>query len=227
MAGVVRAAPQDPAARRALAQSSASAWHEGWTPNCENLENLTDRARGAIDRAEYRQRLMPPGVRRPQLPGRDGRQVWGLAFLSAFRSPHAAHLFNQGDPRFSLWRSAELRRSTLQAAGLKDRSPSEFREPVMEILPTSLTSCCNSPRSCPAVAIMNIATNRSSRQLLSGRRAGQVMHQNARRPGEGPRRRPTGSGRVGAIRSTSSTSPPPSSPTLARLESLRRSRSPR
>ena len=42
--------------RRAVVQSLASAWHEGWEPNREDVENLTDRARGAIDAAEYRRR---------------------------------------------------------------------------------------------------------------------------------------------------------------------------
>ncbi|MFV0460200.1 MAG: hypothetical protein ACK5MT_15670 [Actinomycetales bacterium] len=37
-------------------QSLASAWHEGSTPNREDVENLTDEARGAIDAAEYRRR---------------------------------------------------------------------------------------------------------------------------------------------------------------------------
>ena len=43
-------------AQRAVVQSSASAWHVGWTPNREDVENLTDRARGSIDRADYRRR---------------------------------------------------------------------------------------------------------------------------------------------------------------------------
>lgn len=43
----------DATQRHAVVQSLASAWHEGWTPNREDVENLTDRARGAIDAAEY------------------------------------------------------------------------------------------------------------------------------------------------------------------------------
>jgi len=42
--------------RDAVLQSLASSWHEGWVPNREDVENLTDRARGAIDAAEYRRR---------------------------------------------------------------------------------------------------------------------------------------------------------------------------
>lgn len=49
-------APLDETQRHAVRQSLASAWHEGWTPNREDVENLTDRARGAIDAAEYRRR---------------------------------------------------------------------------------------------------------------------------------------------------------------------------
>jgi hypothetical protein len=43
--------------RRAVVQSLAAAWHEGWEPNREDVENLTDRARGAIDRDEYVRRV--------------------------------------------------------------------------------------------------------------------------------------------------------------------------
>ena len=44
------------AQRRSVVQSLASAWHEGWTPNREDVQNLTDRACGAIDGVEYRRR---------------------------------------------------------------------------------------------------------------------------------------------------------------------------
>ncbi|MCS6712477.1 hypothetical protein JSY14_10765 [Brachybacterium sp. EF45031] len=46
----------DETQRYAVVQSLASAWHEGWTPNREDVANLTDEARGAIDAAEYRRR---------------------------------------------------------------------------------------------------------------------------------------------------------------------------
>lgn len=47
----------DATQRRAVVQSLASAWHEGWVPNREDVENLTDEARGAIDVHEYRRRV--------------------------------------------------------------------------------------------------------------------------------------------------------------------------
>ena len=43
--------------RRAVVQSLAVDWHEGWVPNREDVENLTDEARGAIDREEYMRRV--------------------------------------------------------------------------------------------------------------------------------------------------------------------------
>lgn len=46
----------DEAQRDAVTQALAVAWHEGWTPTREDVENLTDRARGAIDAEEYRRR---------------------------------------------------------------------------------------------------------------------------------------------------------------------------
>jgi len=46
----------DEVQRRAVVQSLAVAWHEGWVPTREDVENLTDRARGVIDSAEYRRR---------------------------------------------------------------------------------------------------------------------------------------------------------------------------
>lgn len=47
----------DDTQRNAVRQSLAAAWHEGWVPNREDVENLTDRARGAIDQAEYLRRV--------------------------------------------------------------------------------------------------------------------------------------------------------------------------
>ena len=47
----------DAAQRRAVVQSLAADWHEGWVPNREDVENLTDEARGAIDREEYMRRV--------------------------------------------------------------------------------------------------------------------------------------------------------------------------
>ncbi|WP_423299634.1 hypothetical protein [Glutamicibacter nicotianae] len=43
--------------RNAIRQALASAWHEGWVPNREGVENLTDVACGAIDNAEYLRRV--------------------------------------------------------------------------------------------------------------------------------------------------------------------------
>ena len=45
-------------------QSLASAWHEGWEPNRENVENLTDKMRGAIDEDEYMRRSREAAERR-------------------------------------------------------------------------------------------------------------------------------------------------------------------
>ncbi len=46
----------DERTRLAVVNSFASSWHEGWVPNREDVENLTDYARGAIDEAEYDRR---------------------------------------------------------------------------------------------------------------------------------------------------------------------------
>ena len=46
----------DETQRWAVVQSLAIAWYEGWVPNREDVENLTDEARGAIDEAEYLRR---------------------------------------------------------------------------------------------------------------------------------------------------------------------------
>ncbi|WP_413456344.1 hypothetical protein ACLQ8T_08170 [Glutamicibacter sp. FR1] len=39
--------------RNSVRQALAASWHEGWVPNREDVENLTDVARGAIDQDEY------------------------------------------------------------------------------------------------------------------------------------------------------------------------------
>lgn len=49
--------------RRAVVQSFAAAWHEGWIPNREDVENLTDEARGAIDETEYLRRVREAALR--------------------------------------------------------------------------------------------------------------------------------------------------------------------
>lgn len=54
----------DEAQRRAVVQSFVNAWHEGWTPNREEVENLTDLVRGAIDAAEYDRRSDEAAERR-------------------------------------------------------------------------------------------------------------------------------------------------------------------
>jgi hypothetical protein len=45
------------AQRRAVVQSFANAYHEGWEANREDVENLTDLVRGAITEAEYDRRV--------------------------------------------------------------------------------------------------------------------------------------------------------------------------
>lgn len=42
--------------RNAVRQALVAGWHEGFEPTREDVENLTDYARGAIDRSEYRRR---------------------------------------------------------------------------------------------------------------------------------------------------------------------------
>ncbi|MDO4241117.1 MAG: hypothetical protein Q4C71_01105 [Microbacteriaceae bacterium] len=43
-------------ARNAVVNALASNWHEGWTPNREDVKNLTDLVRGDITEAEYDRR---------------------------------------------------------------------------------------------------------------------------------------------------------------------------
>jgi len=50
--------------RRAVLNTLASSYHEGWEPNREDVENATDYVRGAIDRDEYRRRAFAAIQRR-------------------------------------------------------------------------------------------------------------------------------------------------------------------
>lgn len=50
--------------RRAVLNTLASSYHEGWEPNREDVENATDYARGVIDRDEYRRRAFAAIKRR-------------------------------------------------------------------------------------------------------------------------------------------------------------------
>ena len=42
--------------RNAVRQALAAAWHEGFEPTREHVENLTDYALGLIDHSEYQRR---------------------------------------------------------------------------------------------------------------------------------------------------------------------------
>lgn len=59
--------------RRAVVQSLASSWHEGWVPNREDVENLTGEARGTIDGAEYLRRVDAAAERRRGSNGHNER----------------------------------------------------------------------------------------------------------------------------------------------------------
>ncbi|PPF86428.1 hypothetical protein C5E07_00315 [Pseudoclavibacter sp. RFBJ3] len=50
-------APLSAQQRKIVVNALASSWHEGWVPNREDVENLTDLLRGAIDKAEYDRRV--------------------------------------------------------------------------------------------------------------------------------------------------------------------------
>ena len=50
--------------REAVVNALASSWHEGWVPNREDVENLTDFTRGAIDGDEYGRRVRGAAERR-------------------------------------------------------------------------------------------------------------------------------------------------------------------
>lgn len=54
----------DDVERNAVMQALAANWHEGWVPNREDVENLTDFARGAIDGDEYDRRAAGAAERR-------------------------------------------------------------------------------------------------------------------------------------------------------------------
>ncbi|HWS52324.1 MAG TPA: hypothetical protein VN241_15035 [Microbacterium sp.] len=52
------------AQRATVIQTLASSWHEGWEPNRQDVENLTDHARGAIDTEEHLRRADAAAERR-------------------------------------------------------------------------------------------------------------------------------------------------------------------
>lgn len=56
-------APLSEADRIIVVNAFASSWHEGWVPNREDVENLTDLMRGAIDKAEYDRRAYEAAMR--------------------------------------------------------------------------------------------------------------------------------------------------------------------
>ena len=53
----------DDVQRNSVRQSLAAGWHEGFNPTREDVENLTDYARGAIDFDEYIRRADATALR--------------------------------------------------------------------------------------------------------------------------------------------------------------------
>lgn len=53
----------DDVQRRAVVQSLAAAWHEGWTPNREDVADLVAEARGVITFEEYQRRSIAKAER--------------------------------------------------------------------------------------------------------------------------------------------------------------------
>ncbi|HJX77809.1 hypothetical protein [Glutamicibacter sp.] len=51
-------AGMDSETRNSIVQAFAGSWHEGWEPNREDVENLTNFVRGEYDREEYLRRAM-------------------------------------------------------------------------------------------------------------------------------------------------------------------------
>ena len=51
-------------AARAIQNACVASWHEGWVPNREDVENLTEFTRGAIDGDEYGRRVRGAAERR-------------------------------------------------------------------------------------------------------------------------------------------------------------------
>ncbi|GAB2972785.1 antitoxin VbhA family protein [Frigoribacterium salinisoli] len=56
--------------RRAVVQSLASSWHEGWVPDREDVADLVAEATGEIDAEEYRRRT---DAKAERLRGTGGR----------------------------------------------------------------------------------------------------------------------------------------------------------
>ncbi|WP_422934225.1 hypothetical protein [Sinomonas sp. P47F7] len=54
----------DASQRRSVLNTLAADWHEGWEPNREDVENITDLVRGAIDQDEFLRRSDAAAERR-------------------------------------------------------------------------------------------------------------------------------------------------------------------
>lgn len=53
--------------RDAVVRSLAAGWHEGWVPSREDVADLADFARGAIDMDEYKRRSLEKAERITEL----------------------------------------------------------------------------------------------------------------------------------------------------------------
>lgn len=63
----------DASQQNSVRQALAAGWHEGFEPTREDVENVTDYARGAIDFEEYRRRGQAIARRTAGAPPAHGR----------------------------------------------------------------------------------------------------------------------------------------------------------
>ena len=86
-----------PQQRRAVVQSFAAVWHEGWEPNREDVRDVIEEMTGAIKSHEFERSNELSAAAAPSLPRR-AESLSGSALLVAPAS--SSHLLHYERPRF-------------------------------------------------------------------------------------------------------------------------------
>lgn len=100
--------PLSDADRRAVVNTFASNWHEGWVPNRADVENLTLYVRGAITKDEYDERAREHAERLQTYPGADYTEKMRAWVAEEIRE--ALHTGNSTTPRVRIYRGEEAAR---------------------------------------------------------------------------------------------------------------------
>ena len=100
--------------RDTVVRSLAAGWHEGWVPNREDVADLADYARGAIDMEEYKRRSLEKAERITELVQASAERIELSYYPTLEESERIRAAFIAGRNAGKPWRSfSDFQRQTM------------------------------------------------------------------------------------------------------------------